>query len=567
MLDPEKTWETLPVKKILLHLAAALSLAALSFTILNYRVTIMLPFQSGFTSNWAASAVMSGLYLLLLAAYFFAIRGLKKREARGLWIYSLLVLLFYGLYLYEVGFGLRYTSVITIDSIQRVPCSFFLAAPPLLIPLIPLGQKGRGALPAVLFGLLVLSFGVMTWGWHEIYNWDRKAALLFDQTYWTDELFVSDATLAYSDGLLLTVDEAGKTYAYVSKASRISGSRRPTEVFSVRREGNEFVFYKDFYEDENQDQPVLSIPCLRGHIWNDFESAYCVDMTYQENPLFTKDKLSGIYCHLEYTNRTDVGTDDILAGRRPEDWPGVTWNLLDQQFTAGEDHSLTNDKDMALLWTYTDDCFILAKRQEGPDGVTYEPWACGRKQAGRGVYDVKNIGTGVWWNGMDDLVYTDHDSGDRGVIWPGEPLKDVREARLKDGWQEVPLRDEYASSLCLFEKDGKRTVLFTAEADDAYSWADRSDGFDPRERLVTGYALFAPDGTAEAYGGLALVAADRVEPLLAKMNTRARIGSFGYIDWQASWPARTRLTDDGRLILRNEAGEWTVMALEEIIGK
>ncbi len=33
----------IPIRKILLHIAAVLSLAALSFTILNYRVTIMLP--------------------------------------------------------------------------------------------------------------------------------------------------------------------------------------------------------------------------------------------------------------------------------------------------------------------------------------------------------------------------------------------------------------------------------------------------------------------------------------------------------------------------------------------
>ena len=162
---------------------------------------------------------MSGIYLGLLFLYLLAIRGLKKREARGLWVYSLLVLLFFGLYLYEVGFRLRYTIVITIDSIQSVPYLFFFAAPPLIIPLMPLADRKRWALPTVLFGVLVVSFGVMTWGWHETDNWDRKEVLLFDQTYWTDELFVSDATLAYSDGLLLTVDEAGKTYAYVSKAS------------------------------------------------------------------------------------------------------------------------------------------------------------------------------------------------------------------------------------------------------------------------------------------------------------------------------------------------------------
>ena len=548
------------MKKVLLHIAAAVSLAIMGFTVMEYRYAIRHPFQYGWPSHWVASAVLSCIYLGLLLVYFFAIRGLKKREGKGLWVYSLLVFLAICMCLFP--WFANESWVITEGSEKGVPFAFFFAAPPMLIPLMPLAKKGKWALPATLFALMALCFGVMTWVWDQAYNWDRKEPLLFETTYCTNKVLVCDATHEYSDGLLLTVDEAGQVYAYVSKVTNSSEGRQPTEVFSVRREGNEFVFYKDFYEDENQDQPVLSIPCLRGHIWNDFESAYCVDMTYQENPLFTKDKLSGIYCHLEYTDRPDVGTDDPLAGRRPEDWPGVAWDLLDQQFTAGEDHSLTNDKDMALLWTYTDDCFILAKRQEGPDGVTYEPWACGRKQAGRGIYDVNNMGTGAWWNGMDNFVYTNYESG---VIWPGEPLKDVREARLKDGWQEVPLRDGYASSLCLFEKDGKRTALFFAEADDAYSWADWSDELDPRERLVTGYALFAPDGTVEAYGGLALVAADRVEPLLARLNTRSRIGSFGYIDWQACWPSRARLTADGRLILRDKAGEWTVIPLSDLI--
>ena len=84
---------------------------------------------------------------------------------------------------------------------------------------------------------------------------------------------------------------------------------------------------------------------------------------------------------------------------------------------------------------------------------------------------------------------------------------------------------------------------------------------------MTGYALFAPDGSLETFGGLVPVAADQTEKLLSQLNTRAKIGSFGYIDWQASWPARTRLTDDGRLILRNEAGEWTVIPLSDMLKK
>lgn len=551
------------MKKVLLHIVAVLGLALVCVSFMAYWPTVS---TSGYMDRWKASILYGCTYMLALAWFFFAVRGLKRRACKGLWIYSLPPFLLIGLYMYGSfgGYG-----ELTLSTIKNVPYTVFFLLPPLLIPLLPLSEKGRGLLPTIaLFTVVAVAFGSMTIGWYLSTDWTRR--LLFDPMDQLNRTFVSDAYSESSDGLLLTVDGEGRMYAYVSRAKLekdIGFRRQPTVIFSVRREGSEFVFTKEFFTDQNQTEPVLSIPCLRGHIWYDRETdyAYVASMSYEDNPLFTNSEMGYLYCRLENTDLHDVGTDDILAGLRPEDWPGVAWDLLDQHFIVGDDHALTNDRNMALLWTYTDDCFILAKRQEGPDGVTYKPWACGRKQAGRGVYDVKNIGTGVWWNGMDDFVYTDHDSGDRGVIWPGEPLKDVREARLKDGWQEVPLRDEYASSLCLFEKDGKRTVLFTAEADDAYSWADWSDEFDPRERLVTGYALLASDGTVEAYGGLMSVAADRVGSLLAKLNTRARIGSFGYIDWQACWPSRARLAADCRLILRNQAGEWTVIPLSDLI--
>ncbi len=552
------------IKKILLHIAAILSLAALGFTFLEYNVTVRHPYWSGFSSNWAASAAMSGIYLGLLLLYFLAIRGLKKRESEGLWVYSLLVLLFFGLYLYAVGFRLIYTSVITTDSILHVPYVFFFAAPPLLIPLMPLGQKGRWALPAALFGLLVLSFGVMTWGWHETDNWDRKAALLFDPTYWTNKTFVSDVYGDdYSAGLLLTVDEEGKMHAYVSKSSATAGSRgegrRPTEVFSVRREGNEFVFFKDFFTDQTKAEPILSIPCMRGHIWNDGGYGYRVEMDYEENPLLTEDELGYLRCDLEFTDRTDVGAEDPLEGCRPEDWPGVAWDVLDQRFTVGEDHRLSNGNDMTLLWTYTDDRFILAERQAGAEGVTFEPWACGRKGPGRAVFDVRDMGAGIPQNALK--IFTDYGEG---VLWPGEPLDRVKEMYLAEGWAEAAVAPEYAASLCLFMKDGQRTVLFFAEAGDAYSWADWSDEFDPKAQLVTGYARFTSDGALEAWGGLVPVEAEQTDHLLTLLNVRAKIGSFGYIDWQASWPARTRLTTDGRLILQNAAGEWTRIPLANI---
>lgn len=410
----------IPIRKILLHIAAVLGLALVCAAFMAYWPFVA---SSGYMGRWKASILYGCTYMLALAWFFFAVRGLKRRAYKGLWIYSLPPFLLIGLYMYG-SFG-GYGEV-TWYAIKSVPYSLFFLLPPLLIPLLPLSEKGRGVLPAIaLFAVLAVAFGSMTIGWYLNADWTRRE--LFDSMDNLNRTFISDAYSESSDGLLLTVDEAGKTYAYVSKASRISGSRRPTEVFSVRLEGNEFVFYKDFYEDENPDQPVFSIPCMRGYIWYNRETdyAYVASMSYEDNPLFTNSELGYLYCRLENTDLHDVGTDDILAGLRPEDWPGVAWDLLDQHFVIGEDHALTNDRDMTLLWTYTDDCFILAKRQEGPDGVTYKPWACGRKQAGRGIYDVNNMGTSAWWNGMDNFVYTDYDSGDRGVIWPGEPLQKV----------------------------------------------------------------------------------------------------------------------------------------------
>lgn len=552
------------MKKVLLHLAAVLSLIALGFTFLEYNVTVRHPYWSGFSSNWAASAAVSGIYLGLLLAYFLAIRGLKKRESKGLWVYSLLVPLFYGLYLYAY-----YTGVIRIDDILRVPYAFFFSAPPMLIPLMPLGQKGRWALPVALFGLLVLSFGVMTWGWSQIFNWDRKASLLFDPSYWTNNVFVCDANHEHDDGLLLTVDGAGKMCAYVSESFATAVSRnedrRPTEVFSVHREGNEFVFTKDFYADQTQAEPVLSIPCMRGHIWSDGEYGYRVAMAYEENPLFTKDELLGLYCVIEFTDRTDVGADDPLEGRRPEDWPGVEWDMLDQHFVVEEDRQLSNENGMVLLWTYTDNCFFLAKRQEGTEGVIYEPLVCGRKSPGRDIEDWKVIDPAFEVRPGAFEGFTDYDDQNKGVIWPGEPLEYVRKARLKDGWTEAAVTGAFADTLCLFEKKGQRLLLLHAEAE-ASLWDDWTPDidYDNGERLTVGYALFAPDGSLETYGGLVPVAAEQADHLLSQLNTRAKIGSFGYIDWQASWPARTRLTTDGRLILQNEAGEWNVLSLAEI---
>ena len=551
------------MKKVLLHLAAIFGLALVCAAFMMYWPYVS---TSGFVGRWKVSIILSCAYLLALAWFFFAVRGLKKRACKGLWIYSLPPFLLLGLYLYGC-FASGYGEVL-LSTIKNVPYTVFFLLPPLLIPLMPLSEKGKGTLLAVaLFAVLAVAFGGMAIGWYRYEDWNRKS--LFDPMDHLNKTFVSDAYTESSDGLLLTVDEEGKMYAYVSYAKLkkdIGYRRQPIEIFSVRREGNEFLFTKDFYTDQTQAEPVLSIPCMRGYIWYDREKAYAyvASMSYEENPLFTQNELGYLYGRLERTDRTDVGAEDPLAGRRPEDWPGVEWDMLDQHFTVGEDHRMTNENGMVLLWTYTDNRFLLAKKQEGPEGVTYEPRACGRKKLGRGIYDIRNMGTGVFWNGTGTFVDTDYDGQDKGVLWPGEPLDQVKEMYLAAGWTEAAVAPECAASLCLLERDSQRLLLFFAVEDDAYSWADWSDEIDPEERLVTGYARFAPDGSLETYGGLIPVAAEQADHLLTLLNTRAKIGSFGYIDWQASWPARTRLTIDGRLILPDKAGEWTSIPLSGI---
>ena len=71
------------MKKVLLHIAAAVSLAIMGFTVMEYRYAIRHPFQYGWPSHWVASSVLSCIYLGLLLVYFFAIRGLKKLKAKG----------------------------------------------------------------------------------------------------------------------------------------------------------------------------------------------------------------------------------------------------------------------------------------------------------------------------------------------------------------------------------------------------------------------------------------------------------------------------------------------------
>ena len=547
------------MKKVLLHIAAILGLALVWVTFMAYW-----PYVSSFglTARWKVSIIHSFAYLLSLVWFFLAVRGLKKRACKGLWIYSLPPFLLLGLYLYGC-FASGYGEVL-LSTIKNVPYTVFFLLPPLLIPLMPLSEKGKGTLLAVaLFAVLAVAFGGMAIGWYRYEDWNRKS--LFDPMDHLNKTFVSDAYTESSDGLLLTVDEEGKMYAYVSYAKLkkdIGYRRQPIEIFSVRREGNEFLFTKDFYTDQTQAEPVLSIPCMRGYIWYDSEKAYAyvASMSYEENPLFTPNELGYLYGRLERTDRTDVGAEDPLSGRRPEDWPGVEWDMLDQHFIVGEDHRLTNENGMVLLWTYTDDRFILAERQAGAEGVTYKPLACGRKRPGRAVYDVCDMGAGIPQNALE--IFTDYGEG---VLWPGEPLDRVKETYLAEGWTEAPLQGEVASALCLLEKEGERLLLFHGAADDPASWADWSDEFKKEERLMTGYALFAPDVSLETYGGLVPVAADQTEKLLSQLNTRAKIGSFGYIDWQASWPARIRLTTDGRLILLNEAGKWISIPLHELM--
>ena len=556
------------MKKVLLHIATVLGAAG----ILICGLLLVPPFYAhnslGFTETWKTAFAWSWLYLASFSIYFLSVRSLKRLGGRGLWIYGVLCFMAVVWFAYDM-FWLS-SRLLTLSVLLEFVLMVLLFLPVPLLPVLSSGQKGERG-PGVLFlaAFLVFTLSVLTHGYYEMGQ--NRLANQFDPWQSTGRVLASDAYATHETGLLITVDEQGRAYAYVSYVPYDGTGVRHTEVFALSREADEIVLTKEFYSDRDQTEPVFSMPFYRGHIeetdhWG--SSEYAVELWPESNPFWAKMiQIPAIVCTLYITGRSDIGTQDPLAGRRPEDWPGVTWDMLDQHFTVGEDRQLFNESGMVLLWTYADDCFILAKRQEGTEGVTYKPWACGRKEAGRAVCDIHNMGISIWWNDTGNLVYTDYDSQNKGVVWPGEPLADVKESYLKGGWTEAPLQGEVASALCLLEKEGERLLLFHGAADDPASWADWSDEFKKEERLMTGYALFAPDGSLETFGGLVPVAADQTEKLLSQLNTRAKIGSFGYIDWQASWPARTRLTDDGRLILRNEAGEWTVMTLEEIIIK
>ena len=158
------------MKKVLLHMAAALGLALVCISFMAYWPTVS---TSGFMDRWKASILYSGAYLLAFTGFFFAMRGLKKRACKGLWIYSLPPILLIGLYLYG-SFGQGYVEV-TSSTIKNVPYTVFFLLPPMLIPLLPLAEKGKGALPAIaLFTVLAVAFGSMTIGWYLNTDWTRR---------------------------------------------------------------------------------------------------------------------------------------------------------------------------------------------------------------------------------------------------------------------------------------------------------------------------------------------------------------------------------------------------------
>ena len=200
------------MKKVLLHIATVLGLALVCVSFMAYWPTVS---TSGFMGRWKASILYSGAYLLAFPGFFFAMRGLKKRACKGLWIYSLLSFLLLCVHMYAY-FGQGYGEV-TWSTIKNVPYIVFFLLPPMLIPLLPLAEKGKGALPAIaLFTVLAVAFGSMTIGWYLNTDWTRRE--LFDSMDNLNRTFVSDAYKESSDGLLLTVDGEGRMYAYVSRA-------------------------------------------------------------------------------------------------------------------------------------------------------------------------------------------------------------------------------------------------------------------------------------------------------------------------------------------------------------
>ncbi len=554
------------MKKVLLHITAVLGAAGILICGLLLVPPFYVHYSLGFTETWKTAFAWSWLYLASFSIYFLSVRSLKRLGGRGLWIYGVLCFMAVVWFAYDM-FCLS-SRLLTLSVLLEFVLMVLLFLPVPLLPVLSSGQKGERGMGVLFFSaFLVFTLSVLTHGYYKMGQ--GRLANQFDPWQHTDRVLASDAYASHKTGLLITVDEQGRAYAYVSYVPYDGSGVRHTEVFALSREADEIVLTKEFYSHRYQTEPDFSMPFYRGHIegtghWGSYE--YAVELWPQSNPFWAKTiQIPAIVCTLHITGHSDIGADDPLEGRRPEDWPGVEWDMLDQHFVVGEDRQLSNENGMVLLWTYTDNCFFLAKRQEGTEGVIYEPLVCGRKSPGRDIEDWKVIDPAFEVRPGAFEGFTDYDDQNKGVIWPGEPLEYVRKARLKDGWTEAAVTGAFADTLCLFEKEGQRLLLLHAEAE-ASLWDDWTPDidYDNGERLTVGYALFAPDGSLETYGGLVPVAAEQADHLLSLLNTRAKIGSFGYIDWQASWPARTRLTTDGRLVLQNEAGEWNVLSLAEI---
>ena len=249
------------MKKVLLHIATVLGAAG----ILICGLLLVPPFYAhnslGFTETWKTAFAWSWLYLASFSIYFLSVRSLKRLGGRGLWIYGVLCFMAVVWFAYDM-FWLS-NRLLTLSVLLEFVVLVLLFLPVPLLPVLSSGQKGERRIGALFFSaFLVFTLSVLTHGYYKMGQ--GRLANQFDPWQHTDRVLASDAYASHKTGLLITVDEQGRAYAYVSYVPYDGSGVRHTEVFALSREADEIVLTKEFYSYRYQTEPDFSMPFYRG---------------------------------------------------------------------------------------------------------------------------------------------------------------------------------------------------------------------------------------------------------------------------------------------------------------
>ena len=156
------------MKKVLLHIAAALSAIGLWMAGMKLLPRIHVDEIPGLDTVWKASLFWSALYLAVFVGYYFAVRALKRCACRGLWTFSLPPL-FLTIWIICDSFWFSSAWMFTWVELLKLPFLALLFLPVPLFPVLVSGKKGEKQTTVwTLFALVALTQGLMTLGYYTL---------------------------------------------------------------------------------------------------------------------------------------------------------------------------------------------------------------------------------------------------------------------------------------------------------------------------------------------------------------------------------------------------------------